>query len=179
MNWHQRFRLSVPAMSGIGTSLLTNLKIGRKILCVLGGTVLLLAGLCALALWGIHTSERLAKDSIDRLKNSQLMEKIAGQSSAIAQDIGTMIMTKETSPEVVNRVVELRKSRLAALEDFKAKANTPQGVKHGAEMAELVKTAEASNDGIMTFIAFGQYPEAIKEFQTSATASASLRAKAR
>jgi methyl-accepting chemotaxis protein len=176
MTWHKRFRLSVPALSGIGTSLLTNLKIGRKILCVLGGTVLLLAGLCALALWGIHTSERLAKDSIDRLKNSQLMEKIAGQSSAIAQDIGAMIMTKETSPEVVNRVVELRKSRLAALEGFKAKANTPQSVKHGAEMAELVKTAEASNDGIMTFIAFGQYPEAIKEFQTSATASATLRA---
>jgi methyl-accepting chemotaxis protein len=178
MKWKQRIRLAAAALSEVGTALLTNLKIGSKILCVLGGTVLLLAGLCAFALWGIHLSERVAKDSIDRLKNSQLMEKIAGQSSAIAQDMGAMIMTKETSPEVVNRIVELRKSRLAALEDFKGKANTPQSVKHAAEMAELVKTAEASNDGIMTFIAFGQYPEAIKEFQTSATASATLRAKA-
>ena len=157
---------------------ISNLRIGSKITLVLGGIVVILAGLSLLSLWGIHTSERLAAESVDHLRNSMLVETIAGDSSGIAENIAKLIMTKETNPEIVNQIVDRRKSRIAAMESFKAKANTPRSIKHAAEMAELVKSAEASNDNIMTLMAFGQFADAVREFGISSTLSAKVRVKA-
>jgi len=157
---------------------ISNMRIGQKITLVFGGTVLLLAGLSTLSLWGIRTTERLAEDSLDRLISSRLVETIAGESSAIAQDIGKMIMAKATSADVVNQIGELRKSRATALDNFKARANTPEGAKFGADIGDLVKTAEASNDSIMTLIAFTQYDDAAREFLVSSSISGDLRTKA-
>jgi len=156
---------------------LSNLRIGRQITVVLGGTALLLAGLSALSLWGIRTGSRLAEDSVDRLTNSRLAETIAGKSSAIAQNIGKMIMAKATNTDIVNTIVDLRNRRNAALEDFKARAKSPASLKQSTEIADLVKAAEASNDNIMTLIAFGQYADAVKEFSVYSAASGALDVK--
>jgi hypothetical protein len=39
--------------------------------------------------------------------------------------------------DIVNRIVEMRKVRTAALEEFKAKANSPKSLQYAADMAGL------------------------------------------
>jgi methyl-accepting chemotaxis protein len=168
-------------VSGKGNQVtsISNIGIGRRISLVLGGIVLLLAGLSVLAVWALRTSERLATDTVDRITKASLAETIAGESSEIAQNIGKMIMAKEASEDIVNRLVELRKNRVAALDSFKAMANTPQSIKHGAEMADLVQAAKASDDNVVTWLAVGKYADAIKDYRASTTVIDSLHAKAR
>jgi len=156
---------------------LSGLKIGSQITLVLGGTALLLAGLSGLSLWGLRTSEALTADSIDSLSRSQLVGKIAGETSAIAQNIGQMIMAKETNPEIVAEIVQLRESRAAALADFKARANSPKAVAESNDMAGFVQKADDAGDAIMTAVALGQFEDGVAAFKVSSKISHDLRAR--
>ncbi len=57
---------------------ITNMKIGRKIGLVLGGVSILLAGLSALSLWGIHTNGQLAATLVQRLTKARLAQTVGG-----------------------------------------------------------------------------------------------------
>jgi methyl-accepting chemotaxis protein len=155
------------------------MKIGSQITLVLGGITLLLAGLSALSLWGLTASEKLTADSLDCSNRSRLVEAIAGETAAIAQNIGQMIMAKETSPDIVGEILQLKESRAAELADFKAKANSPETLKQSTAMADLVKAADDANDTIMTSVALAQYADAVTAFKASSAASHDLHAKAR
>src|SRR5580704_1639834 len=126
---------------------ISNAKIGRKIGFVLGATIALLAGLSAFSLWALRCEERMAQESVDRLSTARLAETIASESSAISQYMGKMIIAKTTVDDIVNQIVEMRNVRTAALAQFKLRAHDPKSVKHAAELADLVKSADASNDG--------------------------------
>ena len=156
---------------------ITNMKIGRKISMVLGGIMLLLAGLSALSLWGISTSQRLPNDSIDRLTKSKLAAVIAGGTAAIGQDVGKMILAKKASEEITSDLISIRKERNAALADFKARANTPKSIKQGADMNDLVNDNAASNDKIMASLRAGKSADAAQEFVVSSSVSSALRTK--
>src|SRR5450755_472573 len=107
---------------------LSNIKIGRKIALVLGGTVLLLTGLSALSLWGIHANEKASVILIQRLTKARLAETVAGDVSAIVQNMGAMVLDKKTTGDTVTQIAELRKDRTAALEQFRAMADTPTSI---------------------------------------------------
>jgi methyl-accepting chemotaxis protein len=161
---------------------IANLKIGRKIACVLGGITLVLIGLSVLSLWGLSTGERLAADSIDRLTESRLAESIAGDTAAIGQavgkDVGNMILGEKASDASAKQIAELRKSRDAALQDFRARANTPESIKHGADMADLVQASTACDESINSLLLAGRFAEVGQKFRQSSALSGSLRAKA-
>jgi methyl-accepting chemotaxis protein len=158
---------------------LFRMKIGRQITLVLGGITLLVLGLSALSLWGLATNERLTADSLECSTRSRQVETIAGETAAIAQNIGQMIMTKETNPDLVSEIVQLKDSRTAALADFQAKANSPKTKKQSTDMATLVKAADDANDTIMTSVALGQYADAVSAFRTAASVSHDLHARAK
>src|SRR5580698_3996367 len=129
---------------------LSNLRLGKKITLVLGGTILLLVGLSALSMWAISTDQKLAETVVRRLTKARLAATVAGDTSAIAQNMGKMIMAKGTADNIVTRIVGLRKSRDASLKQFKASADNPESVRQGADMADLIKSTDASNDSVMT-----------------------------
>jgi methyl-accepting chemotaxis protein len=158
---------------------ISNIGIGRKIGFALGGTVVLLVGLCALSLWALRCDEKMAEESLQRLATARMAETIAGQSSAISQYMGKMIIAKSTLDELVNQIVEMRKIRTAALVQFKARANTPRSIQYAGELADLVKAADTSNDGVMTWLAADLYSEASQEFNISSDLAAKMYAKAR
>src|SRR5579863_8869845 len=108
---------------------LSNLRLGKKIGLVLGGTILLLAGLSGLSIWAIGTNQNLAETVVKRLTKARLAATIAGDTSAIAQNMGKMILAKGTADDVVSRIVDLRKSRDAALQQFKVSADNPASIK--------------------------------------------------
>ena len=72
-----------------------------------------------------------------------------------------MIMAKETNPEIVAEIVQLRESRAAALADFKARANSPKAVAESNDMAGFVQKADDAGDAIMTAVALGQFEDGV------------------
>jgi len=158
---------------------LSNIKIGRKIALVLGGIVLLLTGLSVLSLWGTNTNQKAATTTVQRLTKARLAEVITGESAAIAQNVGTMVLSGKTSDDALARVAESRKIRAATLEEFKALADTPTSIKHGADMAEGVQAAGVHNDNIVAMLKAHRAVDAAKEFHLYTAASFDLRAKAK
>src|ERR1700691_5186101 len=157
---------------------ISNMKLGKKITLALGGTILLLVGLSGLSMWAIGTNQNLAETVVKRLTKARLAATIAGDTSAIAQNMGKMILAKGSADDVVSRIVGLRKSRDAAVNQFKASADDPTSVRQAADMADLIKATDASNDSVMTWLAVAQYDDAIKDFGVSSAAADNLHEKA-
>jgi methyl-accepting chemotaxis protein len=157
---------------------MSNVTIGRKLAIVLGGIVLLLAGLSALSLFGSQQNDRLAQDSIDRLKKSSLEKTIAGDTAAISQNVGGMIFAKSATDDALNQILEISKSRAAAMEALKAMAISPEDKRQATEMAELVQVAEAINDIVTSSVRDHQYEDAADAFSGSTPAINGLRSKA-
>jgi methyl-accepting chemotaxis protein len=141
--------------------------------------VVTLVAVSALALWGIHSSEALASDSIDRLTRSKLAATVAGESTAIGQSIGKELAAKKVSEENRDEIAEFRKSRTAALEEFKALAQDPTSIKYAADMAELVQAAASAADRVTSSLNSGHPAEAPQEFREFSADSAALRVKAK
>ena len=158
---------------------LSNIKIGRKIALVLGGIVLLLAGLSVLSLWGTSSNEKASTTVVQRLTKARLAEVITGESAAVAQALGTLVLAGKTSDEALGRIAESRKIRAGALDQFKAMADTPTSVKHGADMNEGAQTAGVHVDSIIAMLKAHRVVEAAKEFHVFTTASFELRSKAK
>jgi methyl-accepting chemotaxis protein len=158
---------------------ITNMKIGGKITLVLGGVIFLLVALSGLSLWAVRSGEHSAHDSIDCLMKSRLAETIAGETAAIGQNKLKMMVAKKATDDLVNVIDQLRKNRSAALEEFKARANTPKSIQQNADMADLVQASETSTNKVIASLRDGRYADAAEEFRMSSSNSASLRAKAK
>jgi methyl-accepting chemotaxis protein len=157
---------------------LSNIKIGRKIALVLGGIVVLLAGLSVLSLWGTSANQKAATVVAQRLTKARLAEVITGESAAIAQDVGTMVIAGKTSDDTLTKIAESKKVRNAALDQFRLMADTPTSIKHGADMAEGVQAVVASLERILRILRAHQGIEAAKEYRLYTAAFVSLHAKA-
>jgi methyl-accepting chemotaxis protein len=157
---------------------ISNIKLWMKISLVLGGIILLLVGLSGLSIWAIGTDQKLAETVVKRLTKARLAATIAGNTAGIAQNMGKMILAKETADTVVTKIVDLRKRRNTALQEFQASADSPETIKQAADMAGLIKATDASNDNVMTWLAVAQYGDAIKDFGVSSAAADSLLDKA-
>ena len=153
-------------------------KIGRKISLVLGSVVLLLAGLSMLSLWGTRTNERLAKDVNRRLAKARLTDLIEGDTATILANLGEIIIQKKASDDLVSQIADHKKRRAAALEEFRALADTPTGIKQGADMTELVQTVGGLSQKALGDVTAGRYAEAIKTFRECANANRAVRTKA-
>jgi methyl-accepting chemotaxis protein len=158
---------------------LSNIKIGRKIALVLGGIVLLLAGLSVLSLWGTSSNQKASTTVVQRLTKARLAESITGESAAIAQDIGTMVLSGKTTDDALTRVAEAKKIRAAALEEFKALADTPTSVKHGADMADAVQGAAVHLENVMGALKAHRAVDAAKGYRLYTEAALALRVKAK
>jgi methyl-accepting chemotaxis protein len=158
---------------------LSNLNFARKISVVLGATILLLAGLCGLSLWTLRATERLAADSADQLTKARLAETIAGETAAIGQNKLKMMDAKKASPEILAPIAELRRNRLAALDDFTSRAKTPEDSEEGKKMGDLIHAAESSTNRVIASLDAGRIDEASREFRQSSSNSGALRATAK
>jgi methyl-accepting chemotaxis protein len=159
---------------------ISNIKIGRKIALVLAGIALLLVGLSGLSLWGIHANQQLSAALAQRLTKARLAEVVASDMSAVSQKIALMVLAKKDDSELKNEITALRKSRVAALDEFRMLADTPTSIKHGADMADLIQAAVNSNDRVSASLQAGRSADATQEYRTTgASASDAMRAKAK
>ncbi len=157
----------------------SNARIGKKIDLVLGGIILLLTGLSALSLWGNHANEKFAATLAQRLTKARLAERIAGDTAAVALNIGRMIIDKKDSGELMQRIAVRKKSRADSVEEFRRLADSPTSMKHGAEIGELIETAEALSKKAVEQIAAARFADAQRSFITYAAMADEVRDKGR
>ena len=158
---------------------ISNIKIGRKIALVLGGTVLLLTGLSALSLWGIHANEKATVTLIQRLTKARLAEEIQGYTAATGKNKAQMIIEKNAGSDLVSQNAEIRKDRAAALEQFRALADTPTSIKQGADMADLIEAVAPANERMITSLTAGRTSDAVKDFRAADVFTSALATKAK
>jgi methyl-accepting chemotaxis protein len=153
------------------------MKIGKKIAVVLGGVVLLLAGLSTLALWGTSTNQKMATALVQRLTKARLAERIGGDTSTVALNLGRMIIEKKATEEMLTQIRDAKKRRAADVEEFKALADTPTGIKHGADMADLVQSAGNLSQETVELVTAGRFADAVRNFKVYSSMDMALRAK--
>ena len=158
---------------------ITNIRIGRKLGLVLGACVFLLLSLAGLALWGNKTIATYEEDSRNQLAKGLLAEKVSGGAGTATAYVEAIILSKKSATEERTELQQVRKDYLAALETFKAKADTPKSRQHATEMEALVQEFIASNTRIVEMASTGHLAEAEKQFhEKSFPISKALRAKA-
>jgi CHASE3 domain sensor protein len=157
---------------------ISNIKIGKKIALVLGAIVLILAALSGLALWGISANQKQAVLMIQRLTKARLAERVSGDTAAVALNLGRMVVEKKAPQDLMDRVVERKKSRLEAIEEFKRLADTPTSIKHSADMAELVDSAGAASKKAIEQLSASRFGDAERSFKSYAVMSDAISAKA-
>ena len=106
---------------------LANVKIGKKLRLIFGGTVLIAVCLVSLALWcvyGIHAA--MTSSQLDSHKTA-LAETISADEGAIAQRVATMTLSKEAGQEVMTELSAIRSGYMAAFDELKKMADTEEG----------------------------------------------------
>jgi methyl-accepting chemotaxis protein len=139
---------------------ISNLKIGRKIACVLGGAILLMVGLCGLSLRGIHTIERLGEDTAERLRNAQLAERVTSGDASVNATVGKIVYDNKVSEDLLKELRDFEDMRSAAVDGFKAKADTPGNIAQAAELSELAKVKTAASERVLGLVRSHRYAEA-------------------
>lgn len=156
---------------------LTNMKIGKRIGFVLGGIVVLLVAMSVLSLWAVHTNAKLAVTLQQRLNKARLAERVDGDTATVAMDLGRAIIEKKMTEELANDITERKKDRLEVLAKFRALADSPTSIQHGADMTELVQAASAHSKAALDLAKAGRFADAARETHVYFLAEAVLRNK--
>src|SRR5579864_6804866 len=101
---------------------LVDIGIGKKLALVLGGCVLLLAGLSGLSIWGFQSMAKSEKFTRDRLGKTLLVDRIARGVGAANVRVRTIISSKKGMEQERSELLEIRKGYLASIAEFKATA---------------------------------------------------------
>ena len=156
-----------------------NAKLSRKLGIVLGGCVFLLATLAGLALWSNRTITRYEEDSVDRLTKCLLAEQVSNGANAAAAQMQDLVYSRKVDAQGRGELAAIRKVYVAALDAFKARANTPKSRQHAADMEELVQNFISRDNRILEIAAAGRQAEAVKGLQEiTLPISKAIRAKA-
>src|SRR6185437_5566067 len=100
---------------------LADIKIGRKLTIVLGACVLLLASLSGLSMWNARTMNKSGEIARDRLTKALLADRVARGIGAASIRVRS-IASSSNSEQNKSELLEIRKSYLEAIAEFKTKA---------------------------------------------------------
>jgi methyl-accepting chemotaxis protein len=157
---------------------LANVTFGKKLGILLGTCIFLLVGLAGMALWGNKTLAEHEQDTRERITKELLAERVAGGATAASLHVQNMVTTKPTAEEKAE-LAEVRKTYMATLQEFKAKAESPTSKGHAADMEAQVQQWIAINNRVLELAFAGRQAEALKQFHDqSVPMFTALRAKA-
>jgi methyl-accepting chemotaxis protein len=144
--------------------MLKNVKIGRKLACLMGGAVFGMAALAGLGLWGIRTNAALESDSRERLTKCLLLTRVCeniGSSSAI---LGNRVLSMEPNFEATEFAAN-RKEILVDLETYKSGSATAADIQDAQKMTELFQVCISVNDKLTGYLRAGKQAEAARQFK--------------
>jgi methyl-accepting chemotaxis protein len=147
---------------------LKDIGIGRKFGIVLGGCVLLLAGLACVSWFGFRTMAKCEEDSRDRLTKCLLADQVGRGVGAACLEVRGLLAAKKIDEQHRSELAGVRKEYMAALESFKARANTPKSRQHALEMEEMAQEFIAVNNRLIDLASSGRQADALRQFDDTA-----------
>jgi len=157
----------------------TDLKIAKKLAAVLASIVLLLAGLAGLALWGYSVMLKNSALMEDRLNKYVDAENVSGGVGAALIAVDSILSSAKPAAADRSGLRQIRTEYLAALEDFRKRADSSTSRQHAADLANLVQEYIATNNALIDRAIAGHQAEALKQFrEKSLPLYQALRAKA-
>ena len=141
-----------------------DVNLSRKLILVLGGCVLLLAGLSILSLWGFHSIAKYELDTRHRMHQRFLVEAVARGVSEALIHVQVIADAKTDTRNEKAELQRVRKAYLAQLAEFKAAANTEQSRRHADQIEALVAEFIAINTGVLEMAANGHHEIAARQF---------------
>jgi len=134
---------------------ISNIKIGRRLTLVFGGTVLLVLCLTALALWSVRAMHAAMKASDRESHMTALAERIAGDVGAIAQRVATMTLAKQAVPEIMAQLLEKRADYLATFEEFSTMQVTEDDKRHLKEAEDAATQWRGADNRLIALLQAG------------------------
>ena len=145
--------------------MLENVKIARKLGSLLGGAVCGTALMTGLGLWGIHKNDAGAQNERNRATKVALSQKIGALVGANSALFAEMALSGKVETALREQTSENRKKILAAVAEFKQRADTPKSIQHGADMDELFQRAVVYNNQLVELVSAGHKAEAEQHFR--------------
>ena len=106
---------------------LADVKIGKKLGLVFGGTALMAVSLAGVALWSISAVHSAMKDSEAESHKMALALTVSADGGGIAQRVATMTVAKQAVPEILEQLLTLRTHYMATLDELRSLLVTPEG----------------------------------------------------
>ena len=159
---------------------ISNIKIGKKDRSRARGNCLRFGRLiCRCPCGEPAPTNKRGRPCRQRLTKARLAERIAGDTSAIAHELGRMIIAEKSDRRTARtKLLSARRAAPRHWNEFKALADTPTSIKHGADMAELVQSAGSRRQKAVEQLQAGKIADAAKSFKGYAAGADKIRAKA-
>lgn len=141
---------------------LSNIGIGRKLVLSLGGAVGIITVLAATALWSVDSIQKAMKASERETELTGLTERVASDVGAIAQLVATMTLEKQASPELLNRLLEIRAGYLADFERIKSKQITDEDRQRLSGTEAAAKEWRDADNELLALLKAGRVADAAK-----------------
>ena len=142
-----------------------NVKIGRKLACLLGGAAIGIAFMAMLGLWGIHKNAAFEDDTRDRLTKIILVQKVGQNLADNSALFAGMALVGNADSQSLNQAMENRKQIVDGLAEFKARVNTAQGKTQAEEIEGLFQETIASNNQLLEYIRAGRKADVVRQFR--------------
>jgi methyl-accepting chemotaxis protein len=93
------------------------MKIGKKLALLVGGFVALLLFIVSVALWGLNAMGSAADSAMAEAQATATSTDAGNHINALAAHVGILTLSPKVSPEMLDRILELRKEYLFHLEE--------------------------------------------------------------
>ena len=106
---------------------LSNIKIGKKLGLVFGGSALMAVCLAGVAVWSVQAVHSAMQASEGESHKMTLAWTISADQGSIAQRVATMTLAKQAVPEIMAQLLAIRTHYMASFEELKSLAVTVEG----------------------------------------------------
>jgi methyl-accepting chemotaxis protein len=139
---------------------LQDIRVGRKLALVLGGNVLLLTALSCIALLGLQRIDKCNAEVRLAESTSFLAETISGNAASVGRIVARMILLHRDRDEDRVKIAALESEWLAALEEYRRRAHTPQSIQHAADLERPFQAWSSLRGRIFDAMKGGRFAEA-------------------
>src|SRR5690349_20107407 len=104
----------------------TNAKIGTKLAVAIGGAIILLIGMAAMAFWGLETINAANEAAQQQARLMLLGQRVSGDVDGVVVRIANAVITRKAGTDDQTRIAMLRKVYLGAIEELRSLSRTAE-----------------------------------------------------
>jgi len=144
-----------------------NLKVGKKLALLVGAGVVQFACITGMLIWGIHALD-VATTAADLESHKMVIaQRIPADITGAVLYISDMVVNGQVSPDLQSQVATLRQQYIAALDEAKSGADTPEGQRLVRLIEERVTAWREANNRILQLLGQHKGVDAARSYRES------------